>query len=232
MIVVRTFIAGAFIAFALASVGCEPKYEGPMVEQPLAGMSGGTAGVGGTGGLAGMTAGAAGVGGTGGLAGMTAGAAGASTGGVGGIGGIGGVAGMTNAMAGAGGMAGTAGAGGAGGAAAGGAGGMVGQTDAIPCAVDAVVIQACHRCHGADTRFGAPMALATLADFQRDYVAISTKQLKGQSFKMYELARIRINREMGTSLMPQGPTLSDEDMTTLNTWLVNGAPGGAACVGP
>jgi hypothetical protein len=106
---------------------------------------------------------------------------------------------------------------------------MVVAGDAIPCDVDAIVIQHCHLCHGAMPAFGAPQALVTLADFQRDYVALTTEQLKDQPFKMYELARIRINREMGTSLMPQGPPLSADKLMTLNTWLTNGAPAGAAC---
>ena len=95
-----------------------------------------------------------------------------------------------------------------------------------------VVVQACQTCHGPMMFFGAPMSLVTLADFQRDYVAVSTKQLKGQPFKMYELARIRLNRELGTSPMPQGPPLAADEMTALNTWLMNGAPGGAACASP
>ena len=65
----------------------------------------------------------------------------------------------------------------------------------------------------------------------RDYVALSPKQLKAV-FKMYELARIRLNREMGTSPMPQGPPLAADKMTALNTWLMSGAPGGAVCASP
>jgi hypothetical protein len=225
MIHVRFVIAGACVALALG-VGCESANDEPIIEQPFAGATGGTAGVGGSGGLGdvglgGMTGGTAGVGASGGLGGTTGGAAGVS---VGGIGGAGGVGSMTDAMAGVGGVGGAGGVGGVGGA-----GGMVEQTIGIPCEVDTVVMNACHRCHGTDLHFGAPMALVTLDDFQRDYVAVSTKPLQGWPFKMYELARIRINREMGTSLMPQGPPLSDEDKATLNTWLVNGAPEGAAC---
>jgi len=219
MMHIKYSIVAACIAIALAGVGCDSARAG---QQPFAGATGGTAGVGGTGGVGGMTGGTAGVGGAGGLGGMTAGAAGFA--GMGGIGGTAGVAGMTGGTAGAGGVAGVGGVGGV--------GGMVGQTDAIPCEVDMVVIQSCHACHGAMTAFGAPASLVTLADFQRDYVAVSTKQLKGQSFKMYELARIRLNREMGTSPMPQGPPLAADKMMALNTWLMNGAPGGAACASP
>lgn len=230
----KRWVVSACIAFALAGVGCD---SGASSTQSLAGAGGGTAGAGGTAGLGGASGGAVGgsggAGGTGGLGGMTAGAAGfASTGGLGGAGGgpggVGGAAGAgtagTAGMAGAGGVAGVAGSGGA--------GGMVVQTDAIPCEVAMVVIEACHRCHGAMKAFGAPMSLATLADFQRDYAVVTTKQLVGRSLEMYELARIRINREMGTSPMPQGPPLTAEELTLLNTWLTNGAPGGAACPAP
>jgi len=100
---------------------------------------------------------------------------------------------------------------------------------AMPCEVDAVIQARCHTCHGAQPIGGAPMALTTLADFQRDYTARSTTQLAGRTFKMYELARIRINREMGTTPMPQGVALASDEMTTLNSWLMSGAPAGAAC---
>jgi len=207
---VRALVVGAFVALALLGSGCDSTEDNGPFFPPAGGMTGGTAGAGGVGGTAGVggAAGAAGMigGGTGGVGGMTGGTAG-----VGGIGGAGGTAG-------AGGAAGTAGA-----------GGMVAAGDAIPCDVDMIVVQHCQLCHGAMPAFGAPQSLVTLADFQRDYVALTTEQLKDQPFKMYELARIRLNREMGTSPMPQGPPLSADKLTTLNTWLMGAAPGGTAC---
>jgi hypothetical protein len=106
-----------------------------------------------------------------------------------------------------------------------------GIAGSMPCAVDTVVKSSCQTCHGATPIGGAPMSLLTEADFTRDYTAKTTKQLVGQTFKMYELARIRINKEMGTLPMPQSGTLSATDFTTLNTWLTNQAPTGTACTG-
>jgi hypothetical protein len=63
-------------------------------------------------------------------------------------------------------------------------------TGAMPCAVDMVVKTGCQMCHGAVPIGGAPMSLLSLADFQRDYTAKTTKQLIGQTMKMYELARM------------------------------------------
>jgi hypothetical protein len=123
----------------------------------------------------------------------------------------------------------TGGTAGTGLAGASGVGGDVPHGTAMPCEVETVVQQKCQTCHGATPAFGAPMALTTVADFQRDYTAITTTQLAGQTFKMYDLARIRLNREMGTSPMPQGPPLAIDTMNTLNTWLTSGAPGGTAC---
>jgi hypothetical protein len=99
----------------------------------------------------------------------------------------------------------------------------------MPCEVETVVKKHCHTCHGAAKMGGAPMSLTTVADFQRDYAAVSTPQLVGQTFKMYELARIRLNREMGTQPMPQGSTLTADEMASFNGWLMSGAPAGAAC---
>jgi hypothetical protein len=101
----------------------------------------------------------------------------------------------------------------------------------MPCQVSSVVKTSCQGCHGAVPLGGAPMSLLTVADFTRDYVAKTTKPLMGKSFKMYELARIRINGEMGTTPMPQGMELAVESKATLNTWLTAMAPTGAACTG-
>jgi hypothetical protein len=102
---------------------------------------------------------------------------------------------------------------------------------AMPCDVSTVVKSSCQTCHGATPLGGAPMSLLTVADFTRDYVAKTTKPLMGQTFKMYELARIRINGEMGTTPMPQGRELAAEDKSTLNNWLTAMAPVGMACTG-
>jgi hypothetical protein len=100
---------------------------------------------------------------------------------------------------------------------------------AMPCAVDSVVKSGCQTCHGATPIGGAPMSLVSVADFQRDYTATTTVQLRGRTMKMYELARIRLNREMGTTPMPQGRALAADQMGTLNSWLTSGAPAGSAC---
>jgi hypothetical protein len=100
---------------------------------------------------------------------------------------------------------------------------------AMPCAVDMVVKSGCQLCHGATPIAGAPMSLLTLSDFTRDYTVKTTKQLLGQTMKMRELARIRINREMGTTQMPQSGALAADAFATLNGWLQGGAPAGMAC---
>jgi hypothetical protein len=110
-------------------------------------------------------------------------------------------------------------------------GSMVGQpvTGAMPCAVETVVKSSCQTCHGATPIGGAPMSLLSLADFTRDYTAKTTMQLRGQSMKMYELSRIRLNREMGTTPMPQGTTLATDAFSTLDGWLRGGAKPGMGC---
>jgi len=163
---VRSFVAGASVALALASSGCGASSESQ-------------------GNAPGLPTGGA-------LAGMSGGAP-------------------------ANGMAGAAGVGAA-------------YATAMPCDVETVVQKHCHTCHGATPTFGAPMSLTSLADFQRDYPVVSTAQLAGQTFKMYELARIRLNRELGTQPMPQGAPLAASELSMLNTWLTNRAPGGTACL--
>jgi hypothetical protein len=99
----------------------------------------------------------------------------------------------------------------------------------MPCEVNNIVKASCQMCHGATPIFGAPMSLVTIADFQRDYTSVTTTQLRGQTMKMFELARIRVNREQGTTPMPQGRTMEPAHITALTSWLTAGAPAGTAC---
>ncbi len=134
---------------------------------------------------------------------------------------------------GAGGTAGAAGTTGGSGPQAGASGtGSPQHGGSMPCEVSTVVQKHCHTCHGSNLIGGAPQALITLADFHQDYVANTTAQLKGKTYKMYELARIRLNAEMGTGRMPQNSVLDAGEMTMLNTWLMNGAPEGVGCAAP
>jgi hypothetical protein len=128
--------------------------------------------------------------------------------------------GMTGTFAGVGGASGM-------GAGAGGMGGVGGS--AMPCEVQTVVTKHCGTCHGATKQFGAPVSLVTAADFQQVYSVVTTTQLAGQSMPMHQLAKIRLNREMGTSPMPQGAPLAAAELATLNGWLTMGAPAGTAC---
>jgi hypothetical protein len=103
----------------------------------------------------------------------------------------------------------------------------------MPCAVETVVKNSCQGCHGAQPIGGAPMSLLTRADFQKDWMVRTTTQLAGRTMKMYELARIRVNQEMGTGVMPQGAVqFTDSDKTMLTSWLQGGAPEGTACATP
>ena len=113
-----------------------------------------------------------------------------------------------------------------------GAAGSVGSTGGtLPCDVDSVVKSRCQTCHGATPIGGAPMPLVTLADFGKDYTVKSTPQLLGQTMKVHEIVRIRVNKEQGTLPMPQGMPLSPADLGLLDTWLAGGAQAGTACAG-
>jgi hypothetical protein len=72
------------------------------------------------------------------------------------------------------------------------------------------------------------MSLVTHEDLTRDYTVATTTGLIGQRMKMHELVRIRINREMGTSPMPQGAPLAPADLARLNDWIAAGAPAATA----
>jgi hypothetical protein len=124
-------------------------------------------------------------------------------------------------------MAGFGGAGGAGGVGGAGGGGVPTGTD-MPCEVQTVVQQNCGTCHGAMRAGGAPVSLVTLADWHKDYAPLSTTPLKGQTMKLHQLAKIRVNAELGTTPMPAQP-MDDSAKMILNNWFAMGAPAGVAC---
>ncbi|MFI5306150.1 MAG: hypothetical protein ACHQ53_02290 [Polyangiales bacterium] len=99
----------------------------------------------------------------------------------------------------------------------------------LPCAVANVVKPRCGACHGATPIAGAPMPLVTVSDFQADYVVKTTQPVLGQTIKVYDLALMRINAEMGTPRMPEGGQLAAPELATMNDWLMNGALAGDVC---
>jgi len=116
------------------------------------------------------------------------------------------------------------------GGSSGSSGGVIQGT--LPCEVATVVANRCQNCHRTIPVGGAPNALMTLADFHREYTVITTKALVGQTVKVYELSRIRINGELGSPRMPEGSQLSEPDLATMNDWFTRGAPAGEGCSGP
>jgi hypothetical protein len=99
----------------------------------------------------------------------------------------------------------------------------------VPCAVDTVAKSRCQTCHGASPIGGAPMPLVTLADWQADIRVAFTEGHVGEMMKAYQVAKIRIQPELGTKRMPQGAPLSDPDFAALDGWLDAGATAGTAC---
>jgi mono/diheme cytochrome c family protein len=88
----------------------------------------------------------------------------------------------------------------------------------VPCDVAAISAKNCAMCHGAETAFGAPMSLVTLADYK-------AKSVDGES--MLETIKTRINEPNPKKAMPpsNGVKLTAKELATLNDWLEAGAPG-------
>jgi hypothetical protein len=95
-------------------------------------------------------------------------------------------------------------------------------TGAVPCAVKALIDQHCGQCHGTQPQFGAPMALASLADFH----AIGP----GSQQPVHQAALDRVMRT-GAGVMPPPPqpALPESAKSTLLGWLRAGAQPGDAC---
>ena len=97
------------------------------------------------------------------------------------------------------------------------------KSSGLPCDVQAVLSTACGNCHGASPAFGAPMALASAADFQ----AIAT-----DGSKMYERAKARIDASDVRMRMPPvtAPALDDDQLAVLDAWLdSDAAPSTESC---
>lgn len=84
----------------------------------------------------------------------------------------------------------------------------------IPCDVQEVLAARCQTCHGTsnDLKAGAPMPLASQADFTR---------LRGGR-SVFEIAKERIDD--AAKPMPPGPSMSDAEKALLRDWLGRGAP--------
>jgi len=93
----------------------------------------------------------------------------------------------------------------------------------MPCDVANVVVNNCHKCHGAEP-IGGAIRLVTPDDWQKQ------SPLFDPTKKVYEVARVRL----ADGTMPQGSVLAAEDLATLDGWLAAGAqastdPADASC---
>jgi len=89
----------------------------------------------------------------------------------------------------------------------------------LPCSVSKVLAAQCLNCHGATPIAGAPMPLATHADFHKQAVTQPSK-------KVHELVKLRINDTMRP--MPPVTVMPAAEKTALDQWLASGAPAGGA----
>ncbi|HMI94250.1 MAG TPA: hypothetical protein VK509_22920 [Polyangiales bacterium] len=97
----------------------------------------------------------------------------------------------------------------------------------MPCNIASSVKTNCQMCHGTTPIGGAPMSLLSWDDFQRDYVVKTSKGMIGQTKKMHELARIRLN-DGANPMPPSGSLTVPADRKLLDDWLAGGAKAGGA----
>lgn len=102
---------------------------------------------------------------------------------------------------------------------------------ALPCEVAKVVANKCQSCHASMPVGGAPMPLMKPSDFTAQIKSLKT--LPGETHPVSQLVKLRINDV--AMPMPPGALLPEQERATLNSWLDQhtppGAAGDAACAG-
>jgi hypothetical protein len=94
----------------------------------------------------------------------------------------------------------------------------------LPCAVAKVVSARCQTCHGSSPIGGAPMPLVTQSDFTAQIKSLKT--VPDQTMQVAKLVKMRAND--ASRPMPPGALLADDERATLNAWLDQSTPPGAA----
>lgn len=87
----------------------------------------------------------------------------------------------------------------------------------LPCDVAQVLSTGCWDCHGNETRFGAPMPLTTLANFQA---------LNATGAQMSQLVTSRIHDDARPMPPNPNPRLTPAEMAVLDNWIGGGMQGG------
>lgn len=87
----------------------------------------------------------------------------------------------------------------------------VDDSNLIPCAPRAVLVNICQQCHGRPTKNGAPFPIQRLNDILSTHAG--------------EVVRQDMIDELNANLMPLAPvTITPEDKATLLSWLNAGSP--------
>ena len=100
-----------------------------------------------------------------------------------------------------------------------------GDGAALPCDVQAVVGASCAACHGASPRFGAPMPLATTADFH-------AAAITDPSRRVVDLVSERTHDRAHAMPPPPKLPLDPRALSVLDAWIAAGAPPGTAACAP
>ena len=103
------------------------------------------------------------------------------------------------------------------------ASGSAGVVPALPCAVDAVLVASCQKCHSSPPQFGAPMPLVTYADLQ-------APARSNPSQKVYEVVETRIHDTAAPMRMPASHSSANKTAkspTSPHGWrMFSSVPGG------
>ena len=104
-----------------------------------------------------------------------------------------------------------------------GVGAVAPAADGMPCDIAKTLETNCALCHGAEPKFGAPMALTTIADFMAPSISDPTKTIA-------DMVKVRVNATDNTRMPPvSSAAIPEAELAGFNAWLDGGLAAGNAC---
>lgn len=96
------------------------------------------------------------------------------------------------------------------------------EEDALPCAIERIVVENCQECHSASPEYGAPMALTRASLFRE-------RSVSSAAHSVGDMVLQRIASDTDPMPPPPRARLEQHQRDALAAWIHSGAPAGESC---